>query len=84
MQTRLTEMNYLLFEQIKKVASGDISKEELELEVKKSKAITEVANSMIKNGQLQFQTLKMASDMGIIGVSQVEYLLAPPRKQKNE
>ena len=75
MKNKLIDVNDYLFEQLEKLNEENLSAEEVELAIKKSEAITKVAETIIKNGELQFKAMKTAADYGIINPNQVKLLL---------
>lgn len=77
----LSHLSDVLYEQLDKLSSSDLKDEELSLQIKKTEVIRDVADTIIKNGELQFKALKMAADVGIVNNEQVKYLLAPAKKE---
>lgn len=55
-ETKLTDLNEYLFESIKRLNNKSLSKEEAALEIEKAQAITNVADTIIKNGELTLKT----------------------------
>jgi len=62
--TSLTDLNDYLFQQMKKLSDNSLSKEEINQEIKKAEAITNIADSIIKNGELALKTAVVMSKMG--------------------
>lgn len=54
--TKLTDLNEYLFAQIQRLNDKGLSKEEVALEIEKAQAITNVADTIIKNGELALKT----------------------------
>lgn len=54
--TKLTDLNEYLFAQIQRLNDEGLSKEEVALEIEKAQAITNVADTIIKNGELTLKT----------------------------
>ena len=48
----LGDLNGYLFEQLERLNADELSLEELEIEMKRGKAVTEVAKQIIENGKL--------------------------------
>ena len=84
MKNKLTDLNNYLFEQIEKLNDDDLTDEQLELTLKKTEAINKIADTIIKNGELQFRAVKMAAEYGIVNQDQVKLLLAPAKDKGNE
>lgn len=55
MKNTTFDLNNYLFEQIERLQDDNLTDEELEKEIKRSKAVTSVAETIVKNGQLQLQ-----------------------------
>lgn len=58
MKNTTFDLNNYLFEQIERLQDDSLSDEDLEKEIKRSKAITEVSEQIVKNGALQLQAAK--------------------------
>ncbi len=52
MSQNLTDLNGYLFEQLERLSDEDLSLENLEIEINRSKAITDVATKVIDNAAL--------------------------------
>lgn len=83
MGTRLSEVNDLLFEQMKKLTDGNLKGEALQAEIEKASAMNDIAQSIVKNSNVQYQALNLGFKAGVIGKQQVEFLLAPPKDVQN-
>lgn len=83
MKNKLTDLNNYLFEQIEKLNDDELKTEELDLVLKKSEAINSIADTIIKNADIQLKTMKMAAEHGIINRNQVKFLLAPAKENDN-
>lgn len=64
MQNNLTALNNYLFEQIERINDDSLSDEELEKEIKRSGAVTNIAKTIIDNGELALKTMKHADEYG--------------------
>lgn len=58
----LGDLNGYLFEQLEKLNDEDLKGEKLEEELKRNKAITDVAKNIIQNGNLVLQARKFADE----------------------
>lgn len=65
MQNKLTDLNNHLFEQLERLNDEDLSEEELDKEIKRSKAITNIASNIINNGNLILNSMKFMEDKGL-------------------
>lgn len=59
MKTKLTDLNYYLFEQLDRITNDDLVGEELEQEIARSKVITDTAMQIIKNQQTQLRAAEL-------------------------
>lgn len=63
--TKLTDLNEYLFAQIKRLNDDDlVDKEQIDAEIQKSQAITNIATTIIKNGELALKTAIVMQKMG--------------------
>lgn len=83
MSTRLSDVNELLFRQMEKLTNGDLKGKELQEEIEKASAMNNIAQSIVKNSNVQYQALNLGFKAGVIGKQQVEFLLAPPKDINN-
>lgn len=60
----LTDLNNLLFEQLERLNDEELTTEELEKEINRGKAMTEVAKTVIDNAHLAFETMKHMDEYG--------------------
>lgn len=75
MRNKLTDLNDYLFEQIERINDDSLNEDELNKEIKKAEAIQGIAETIIKNGELQFKAVMKAADLGIINQDQMAFLL---------
>lgn len=75
MKNKLTDLNDYLFEQIERINDDSLNEEELSKEIKKAEAIQGIAETIIKNGELQFKAAMKAADLGVINQKQMRFLL---------
>ena len=84
MKNTLNDLNNYLFEEIERLQDESLNDEALERAIKKAEAVTKVAETVIRNGELAFKTLQHVNEYGY-GVSDVKRNLAPlPEMLKNE
>lgn len=62
MKHNLTDLNAYLFEQVERLSNDEISEEELEKEISRTKAMTDVAGKIIDTGQLALEGRKLVKD----------------------
>lgn len=61
---KLADLNNHLFEQLERLNDEGLSKEELKIEVSRSKAIASVATAIIGSGTLMLQAKKYQDEFG--------------------
>jgi hypothetical protein len=61
---KMGDLNNHLFEQLERLNDPDIEGEELEAEIKRSKAMTDVAGKIIENARLAFDAYKYTDEFG--------------------
>lgn len=64
MQNNLAALNNYLFEQIERINDDSLSDEELDKEIKRSSAVTNIAKTIIDNGELVYKTMKHMDEYG--------------------
>lgn len=64
MKNTLTDLNNYLFESLERLMDDDLSQEELEKEIHRSKAITDVAQTIIQSGELSLKATKFRTEYG--------------------
>jgi hypothetical protein len=62
MKNKLTDLNDHLFAQLERLNDESINGEKLEQEIERSKAITDVAKSVVSNASLQLDALKLKAE----------------------
>lgn len=65
MKNKLMDLNNHLFEELERLNDEDLKDEELDKEINRSKAITDVAQTIINNGELMFKAQKHYDEYGI-------------------
>ena len=83
MKNKLSDLNNYLFEQIENLSDNDFSDEHADLIIKKAEAVNTIAETIIKNGELQLKAMKIASEYGVINQDQVKFLLSPVKEDKD-
>lgn len=66
MKNNLSDLNNHLFEQLELLSSGELSKEELEKEIKKTKAMTSISSQILKVASIQISAIKTAESCGLL------------------
>ena len=64
MKNTLSDLNNYLFESIERIMDDTLSDEQLTREIKRSKAVTNIAETVIKNGHLALKSAKYVSEYG--------------------
>lgn len=64
MKNKMTDLNNNLFLCIERLNDEDLTGDKLEAEIKRSKAVAEVATQVIRNAELSLNVIKMADKMG--------------------
>ncbi|MDR4995373.1 MULTISPECIES: hypothetical protein [Bacillus] len=62
MRNTLGDLNNHLFAQLERLSDEDLNGEELQEEIERSKAVTDVANRIISNGALVLQAQKFHTE----------------------
>ena len=62
MSTNLTDLNDHLFKQLERLNNDELNGEKLEQEIERSKAITDVAKSVVSNASLQLDAIKLKAE----------------------
>lgn len=84
MKNKISDLNNYLFEQIERLNDDSLTEEQLELQLKKTSAINDLAKNIIQNGQLQMSALKMGAEYGIIKQDTVKFLLMDNSKNEKQ
>lgn len=64
MRNTLADLNNHLFEQLERLNEPDLHNEELDLEIKRSEAVSNLARTIIENGKLSLQAKKHLDEYG--------------------
>lgn len=70
MKNQLIDLNNVLYEQLERLNDEDLKGEDLDKEIKRSRALTNVANSIINNGALALKAVEFREEYGIKADSQ--------------
>jgi len=65
MKNKLIDLNNHLFEELERLNDEELKGDNLEEELKRSEAITKVAQTIVNNGELMFKAQKHYDDYGI-------------------
>lgn len=65
MRTALSDLNEYLFEALDQITNPDLTPDELERELARSEKIVDVAEAIIKNGELALKAIKHADEYGL-------------------
>lgn len=65
MKNKLTDLNDHLFMALERLNDDSLSEEELEKELKRSEAISKVADVIVKNANTQLKAYELASECGL-------------------
>ena len=79
MKNTLTDLNNYLFETLERLLDDDLTEEQMQREITRSKAVTAVAETVIHNGQLALDTMKHMNDMAYGTGKRDEYLAPVPK-----
>lgn len=62
MKNKLTDLNDHLFTQLERLNDEGLSGEKLQMEIERSKAITDVAKTVVSNASLQLSAIKLKAE----------------------
>jgi len=65
MKNSLQDLNNLLFEQLERVNDDDLTKEELDKQIKKSTTIAKLSTVIVQNAKLSLDAAKFFEENGI-------------------
>lgn len=65
MKNKLIDLNNHLFEELERLNDEELKGDNLEEELKRSEAITKVAQTIVNNGELMFKAQKHYDEYGI-------------------
>lgn len=64
MANKLSDLNAILFDQIRKIENDELTDEQLEREIKKSESITKTASVILGNAKLALNAQKQFDEFG--------------------
>ncbi|MEG2050917.1 MAG: hypothetical protein RR012_01305 [Oscillospiraceae bacterium] len=71
MKNNLSDLHNYLFEQLERLNDDSLSDEELNKEIKKSEAVTKVAETIISNGSLSLKAVQVMGEYGRVNPEKV-------------
>lgn len=83
-RTSLTDLNSHLFEQLERLNDEELIGEELEKEINRSKAITDVAEKIISNGSLMLKAIHEQNEYGVTPNNVPKMLIGTNKDNKND
>ena len=66
MQNNLSDLNNHLFSQLELLESDELSEKDLDLELKKAKAITQISSQILNIARLQIAAINTAESCGLV------------------
>ena len=64
MKNKLSDLNNHLFAQLERLGDEELTSEQIADEVKRAEAITDVAEQIVRNADLQLKAVKILADHG--------------------
>lgn len=64
MNNTLSDLNNYLFEQIERINDDQLTPEQLQSEIVRSQAITKIAETIVRNGELALKTMMHLNEYG--------------------
>lgn len=64
MKNTLTDLNNYLFETLERLTDDELTEEQLQREITRSNALTSVAETIIRNGELSLKAMKHVEEYG--------------------
>lgn len=66
MKNKLSDLNNVLFEQLERLQDDSLKDGDLEREIARSKAVTNIASQIIQNGNLAMRAAEFAAEYGTV------------------
>lgn len=66
MNNKLTDLNNYLFEQLERLNDDSLDEGQLDKEIKRANAVTQIATNIVKNADVMLKGAKYLSDKGIV------------------
>ncbi len=82
-KSSLTDLNLHLFEQLERLNDEELQGEELEREIKRSEAITDVAEKIISNGSLMLKAIHEQNEYGRMPNDVPKMLIGKNKEEDN-
>jgi len=64
LKNKITDLNNHLFAQLERLGQEDITSEELQIEINRSKAITSIANAIVDSSRVTVEAMKVMEKAG--------------------
>ena len=61
--TSLSALNDMLFQQLETITNPDLDNEELEKELKRTKAVSDIATKIVDNAKLELDAIKLKAEI---------------------
>lgn len=74
MKNKLSDLNNHMFEQLERLNDDDLTREDLEKEIKRARAMSNVATKIIDNGQLILDAQKIQVEYNRTGFTPIGLL----------
>lgn len=75
MNNQLIDLNNMLFEQMERLNDDENSQEQFEREIKKSKAMSAIADKILQVQEMAFNIVKATDEMGVYDSTEQKKLL---------
>lgn len=75
MKNKLTDLNNHLFAQLERLNDEDLSGDNLKAEIDRSRAVTDVAKSIVSNASIQLDALKLKAEYHGLNKGEVPAML---------
>lgn len=72
---KLADLNNHLFEQLERLNADDLKGEELQTEIGRSKAMSDIAKNIVENAKLSLDAVKFVNEYGLAKKDVPEYLM---------
>ena len=64
MRNTLTDLNNYLFESLERLLDDSLTPEQMDMEISRSRAVTDVAEAIIHSGELELKATKLRTEYG--------------------
>lgn len=72
MKNKLTNLNDTLFEQLERLTADDLKPDQLEIEMKRTAAVVQLAAKIVDNSRLQLDSWRFLVDNGGVDASKLQ------------